>query len=925
MHTNIETILAAADKKLPYIGAGAGRLEQVDQFKRFLKVQTERLKMRHRCGSGGVEVARARSCLVDMVIRRACQSGAAEPDARVQVVAPISAIAIGGYGRGELAPFSDIDILFLHSGKKASESKRYIEKVLYLLWDIGLTIGHSYRSIDECVAMARGDLHSRTALADARLLEGDRTLFGKLVAQLDSAVYFNKKETAAFVESMQIEMEARYEKFGRSVCIQEPNIKEGAGGLRDLHSITWIGHTQFGATSLEGLYARGALGQAEYEGARRTHEFLTRVRNEAHFLAGRKSDLLTLEMQPAVAEGLVYKGVRGLVPSEVFMRQYYTRANELHDICGAFVRRVVRQVTGKASTARRVAAPGLIRRYFKVAPNHRSVETEGFEIRDGQLSFAGDYVLDHTDPMIALRIFSAAQHYGVGLGEDARQVVLSVLPAVDRQFRSSKEAGGAFFQILERRGRVAPALRMMHETGFLCRFIPEFARIAFLVQHDSYHRYTIDEHALKAVEALDLLAGAGDDNLSELAHVFGQMRHVGSLYLAAFLHDIGKGQGGNHSERGFRISQRVVRRLGLDRSSAGRVCFLVANHLLMSHTSQRRDLTEEPLIDEFTSSVENIDNLNMLLLLTYADISAVGPGTWNLWKGSLLWELYYRALSRFTGEDQYQTDTDRLGQEVVQKLGTGWGAAEVERHLGMMPERYIRAVCPDDIAGHLRLIRRLGSATLAADWRTLAGKHCSELTVATSDSAGLFARLAGTLSANGVNILSADLYTREDGLVIDALRICEVNSLHPIRERYWPRIEQKLAAALDGDFDVADAFKKWGSKQAQGRGLKKRPRSPAKVRFDQTASISNTVVEVSFQDEPGLAYRIANCLASLGLDISFATIATEKGRVLDVFYVSDSSGLKLSDAMLPEVEKAILETLAQPTSLENPAAPRTAG
>jgi len=332
----------------------------------------------------------------------------------------------------------------------------------------------------------------------------------------------------------------------------------------------------------------------------------------------------------------------------------------------------------------------------------------------------------------------------------------------------------------------------------------------------------------------------------------------------------------------------------------------------MSHTSQRRDLTEEPLIDEFVTRVENLDNLNMLLLLTYADISAVGPGTWNLWKGSLLWDLYYRALSRFTGEDQYQTDIDRIGQKVVEQLGSGWSPLEVERHLSMMPERYLRAVPAEDIASHLKLIRRLSGRPLATDWRTLDEKHCSELTVATTDSAGLFARLAGTLSANGVNILSADLYTREDGVVIDALRICEVSSLHPIRERYWARIEQKLAAAFQGDFNVAQAFNRWGSRHTQGRTLKRRPRSPAKVRFDQTASTCNTVVEVSVQDEPGVAYRIADCLASLGLDINFATIATEKGRVLDVFYVSDSAGLKLSDGMLPEVEKAILETLVQP-------------
>jgi [protein-PII] uridylyltransferase len=281
----------------------------------------------------------------------------------------------------------------------------------------------------------------------------------------------------------------------------------------------------------------------------------------------------------------------------------------------------------------------------------------------------------------------------------------------------------------------------------------------------------------------------------------------------------------------------------------------------------------------------------------------------------LLWDLYHRAVRRLTGGDQYKTDIDLTEQKVLESLGSGWAPVEVERHLSMMPERYLRAVVPEDIARHLRLIPRLSGGQLVADWRTLEEKHCSELTVSTTDSAGLFAKLAGTLSANGVNILSADLYTREDGVVIDSLRICEVGSLHPIREKHWARIEQKLAAAIRGDVDVAEAFKKWGSKQTPGRSPKRARRSPARVTFDQNASTSNTVVEVRVQDEPGLAYRIASCLASLGLDINFATIATEKGSVLDIFYVSDSAGLKLSDAMLPEVEKAILETLTQPAAV----------
>jgi [protein-PII] uridylyltransferase len=719
---------------------------------------------------------------------------------------------------------------------------------------------------------------------------------------------------------MRLETEARYAKFGRTVCLQQPNVKESAGGLRDLHTALWIGHAVFGARTLDDLRARDYISGAEYSAARRAYDFVSRVRNEAHFSTWRRADLLTLELQPLLATNLGYKDRRGLLASEIFMRDYYVRASELHDFSNAFVARATesrkrkRPIRSGMKRASLELRNGTLYLTLKGATDTAQAENATFEVKDRKLFLKEQPSDFSTNPLRLLEVFAVAQAEGVGLSDELKKSVRDNLPLVGRRFRASADAGLVFMQLLAQRGRVASVLGMMRETGFLGRFLPEFAHITFLVQHDFYHKYTIDEHTLKAIEFLDRLAVEEDPKLDRLKTVFGELDDAAPLYLGLFLHDIGKGRGRGHVLKGVRIAERVTARLGLDEQSARRVIFLVRQHLLMSHISQRRDLSEERLIENFVEEVGDLTNLSMLLLLTYADTNGVGPGVWNDWKGGLLWELYTRARSHFVSGRQPGWDHSRkvsVKEQVKLQLLNDVLPSEVERHFAMMPDRYLRATDPNRIAHHLRLAKRLDGCSLVADWRALPDKHCTELTVCTTDRSGLFARIAGTLTANGINILAADLYTREDGLVLDCFRVSQTGLHSPVKADRWSRVESRLNAAIEGSYDVAAAVHNW-LEEFHAQWKRKRSRQlnrPPAIRFDSEASVTSTVVEVRAEDEPGLAYKIASTLSALKIDISFAQITTEKGHALDIFYVTGPCGRKLPADEMIIVERALCEGL----------------
>jgi len=877
------------------VAALESRQERLDRFRRFLKLETERLRMRHRMGLGGVEIAAGRSDQVDALLEELCLEISVEGgEAAGGALPPWAVVALGGYGRRDLAPHSDVDLLFLHPGGGSAELKPFVERTLQVLWDVGLTVGHSFRSPRECVAEARRDLHSRTALIDARLVTGNAALFHALSRQLDSDLHASRRATDGFVESMKVELRQRWEKFGGAVCLLEPNVKEGPGGLRDLHAMLWVGHARWGTRGLAGLKAEGWLGEREFSSARRASGFLSRVRNEAHFTGGRRTDLLTLDVQGDLARNLGYVPRGGLLASELLMREYYRRASELHECCRAFMRVHLK--------APRRQFPGL---------SVRRRPRKGFEVRGGELTLRSGGSALHGGPGAVMDAFRIAQEEGVPLSEDLKSAIRVRTRLIGRGFRASREATGAFLRLVQRRGRVAPALRAMHETGVLACLVPEWARITFLVQHDFFHKYTVDEHTLKAVEALDEVAAGQDPALAPLGRLFDELPDVLPVYLGMLLHDIGKGRGGGHVVRGVAIARRIAGRLRLAPETAEKILFLVGAHLEMSQVSQHRDLTEASLIDAFAARMGSLERLNALLLLTYADHRGVGPGIWNEWKATLLWELYSRTRPRLAGGEPREDDGDASARErAFGELRSEAPGEEVEGYLAGLPERYFRATDAAGVVRHFRLLRGRGARPFACEWRDLGDGRGTELALTAEDRPGLFAALAGTLTASGVDILSVDLFTRADGVALDTFHVAELPGHRPVAPGRCARIESALAEAVAGRVDVGRSVERWRSRAPRrARRHWGRTARPATVRFDQEASAVSTVVEVKAPDEPGLAYRIASTLAELGLDITFARVATAKALALDVFYVRGGDGSKLAPPAMREVEEALLAAL----------------
>jgi [protein-PII] uridylyltransferase len=891
MQINLATIEQHAGEKLRRIERAPSASERLVALRKFLKIESERLRLRHRFGLTGSEIVGARSLIVDLIIRRIVETAVAE---RVTGQSEgLAIIALGGYGRSELAPHSDIDLLFLYRGRReAAEAQGLSEAILYLLWDIGFTVGHSLRSLRECLQIAKDDLTSRTALMDARLLWGAPDLFTELTKKLDADIYHARSR--ALLDDLMAECSARYTKFGEAVCLQEPNLKEAAGGLRDLHTMLWAARLASGHSTLADLSTAGILSEREAKALATDYDYLLRVRNELHFLTGRRTDQLSFELQGQVARGLGYIETEQMQASEVFMRDYYLHARRLHRLSLLHLRRAAaRPARGRwFARARQTAAIG------------------GFVMRDGELDLAPE--APRLDGERLLLAFSYSQATGASFSGALQEAVQEHLPQVNRQFRASAEAARAFLKLLGTRGRVAVALRQMHEFGFLGKYLPEFGRITCLVQHDLYHRYTIDEHTLRAIEALDELANSRSRTVERYRELYHEIENPATLHLGLLLHDIGKGLGGGHTEKGVAIARRMCARLGLESEMTAGVIFLIQKHLLMSHISQRRDLSDEKVILDFVSEVGTLDRLRMLCLLTYGDTNGVGPGVWNEWKDALLWELYQKANAMLAPEKVPDQATEPLRQRIAQMLSSEVDLDAVRDHFRLLPESYARQTPPQVIIEHIRLTHALNSRPVRLSWRVNAQARCTDLHLCARNRRGLFAAIAGTLAAQGVNILSVQLNTRADGLAVDSLKVRDTAGepiADPIR---WEQIETEIRRALSGEVDVPAAVAR--RLRAGGTRLSRRARpvsAPTRVNWDNESSERSTILEVRTGDRLGLAYRIAATLAARNLDINFAKVATEKNLALDIFYVTDAAGGKLAEAELPQIEEAIRQALSE--------------
>lgn len=880
-------------------------------FKDALRRGEAEIRRRFETGAArGEETVRARSFLLDQTIRAVYDLAADRvyPAANPTAAERICLAAVGGYGRGELAPHSDVDLLFLLPWKLGPRAEQVIEYVLYMLWDLGLKVGQAARSVEECIRRARTDQTICTAILEARYVWGERALFDELRARFrDRAAAGSER---GFVEAKLAERDRRHRRMGDSRYVLEPNVKDGKGGLRDLHTLFWIAKFLFRAGDSAELVRRGVLTAGEAARLDRAQRFLWTVRCHLHYLAGRGEDRLTFDLQAGIGARLGYRDRAGARGVERFMKHYYLTAKGVGDLTGIF------SAALEVEHARRprFALPrlGLPRK----AP-------DGFVVEAGRLALAkGRKFRDR--PLDLLRLFHAAQDAGLDVHPRPLRAVTRNLRLVDG-LRGDPEANRLFLDMLTSPRDPETALRRLNEAGVFGRFIPDFGRIVAQMQHDMYHVYTVDEHSIRAVGVLrGIEAGEFADEMPVATRVAPTVQSRRALLMAVLLHDIAKGRGGDHSTLGAGVAERLCPRLGLTAEETGTVSWLVRHHLAMSNTAFRRDLSDPQTIAGFVETVRSPERLKLLLLLTAADIRAVGPGVWTAWKAALLRDLYRAAEEVLTGGLAAEDGEARVARarSALRRALADWPQAEAEAQIERGAPAWWLSCPPDAHLRHARLMRRAreGGAKLLVECRVDRYRGVTEIVVHTADHPGLFAQIAGALALSGANIVDARIFTMTDGTALDTFWV-EDAAGGPIERRdRLDRISTTIERMLAGEKAPRRALAGLRGRAPAGRGgaFDAAPR----VIVDNAASRTHTVIEVNGRDRPGLLYALTRALAGQNVQIASARIATYGESAADVFYVKDVFGLKIDkEARLRQIRAALLEALAPgPAPAETPAA-----
>ena len=885
---------AHASIRPPEDGEGL-RQTLLPEVKQFIQHERTEIEATHRQGAGGLEVVALHADLVDAVIsqlfRLADETFLKEAREHTEGCA---IVALGGYGRRELNPGSDVDVMVLYGRDADPYVTAVLHHVLYFLWDLGFSVGHSCRSLADAVRMMNADLTAMTSMLEGRFLAGNHGVFTELQERMWRGLQGRRAQQ--YIADKVEEQERRHQKFGGSVYLQEPNIKEGPGGLRDFHVALWSARARHRLADLTDLSALNLLTPVEVAQCLQALDFLLRVRSELHYLQGGKHDVLSLQIQVPVADNLgFHDGPKYGV--EQFMQQYYLRAGGLHQLSKRVIDRCVER-------------PGSHVEAMMKKLRARDIGDDFVELNRQIHILPAQQNCFREDPVRLLKIFWYRQEMSYELSLEAKEAIRSHLDLVDDAFRRSNRALGFFLAILRAPRGVAETLRQMHQLGVLTAYIPEFARIACLVQFDAYHRYTVDEHTFVLLDCLEALRETEDPRLQEFRRIAGELRKPDILKLAILLHDIGKGEGHGHTERGVLIAEEVLTRMGLPSGDIAAVAFLISQHLSMAHIAERRDLDDERLIIEFARQVENEDLLKMLYLLTYLDINAVGPQVWTDWKGTLLWELFIKTHTILTrglpeGAEEHRR-ARTLRAALVAELGGEFGGEPVGQHLDLMPIRYVLNTSSTKVAQHLKLIDRVRRGEpFALDWATFPMAGYSEVLVCAPAAPGRFSSVVGTLTAHGVNILSAQLFSRADGVMIRAFQVSGGRGGAIEDETVWRRFGQDLRSVVLGQINVRELIK------ARHRDLLAKPlprlhEIQTRVEFDNVVSERFTVIDIRAQDRLGLLYVIASTLSGLDVDVSLAKIATEVDQAMDVFYVTDKDGRKVTE---PERMLAIQQAL----------------
>ncbi len=702
-------------------------------------------------------------------------------------------VATGGYGRGVLAPGSDIDLLFLLPYKQTAWGESVAEVILYCLWDMGLKVGHATRSINECMRQAKADMTIRTALLEARYLLGDRKLFDELLVRFDKEVV--QGTAAEFVAAKLAEREERHRRAGQSRYLVEPNVKDGKGGLRDLHTLYWIAKYVYRVSEREELIEHDVYDPREYRRFRRCGDFLWAVRCHMHFVTGRAEERLSFDIQREIAVRLGYTEHPGMRDVERFMKHYFLIAKDVGDLTAI--------LCAKLEDSQAKAMPVLSRMMARFRPRSRHAlsETDDFVVDYNRINVAGEDVFAR-DPTNLIRLFQLAQKYNLALHPDAMHLATRSLKLIDHRLREDAEANRLFLEILTSKDDAETVLRRMNEAGVLGRFVPPFGRIVAMMQFNMYHHYTVDEHLLRCIGALsDIDAGRSEDTklATELMQTI-QPRHRDLLYVTLFLHDVAKGRIEDHSIAGARVARSFCPRLGFTPAETETVAWLIEVHLVMSSVAQSRDLSDRMTIENFAAVVQSVERMKLLTILTTADIKAVGPGVWNGWKAQLLRTLYYETEPALTGGFSEVNRAQRVAaaQAEFRAALTDWTPAEIDAYIGLQyPAYWLKVDLPQKIA-HARFLQETAKAgkSLATAVSFPAARGVTELTVLAPDHPWLLSIIAGACAMAGANIVDAQIFTTTDGRALDTIAVSREFDQDADEERRAARIADSIEKAL---------------------------------------------------------------------------------------------------------------------------------
>ncbi len=862
-------------------------------------------EIRQRFESGAIdgrEASHSRAFLIDEVVRT-IHAVAAGLTAAAEREPGIAIAATGGYGRGELAPFSDVDLLFLVPAKRNGADEQVIENMLYLLWDAGLKVGQATRTVEDCVRLAKGDLTIRTSLLETRWLWGSRALFEAFETRFFADVV--EGSGRAFVEAKLVERDARHERMGDSRYVLEPNIKDGKGGLRDLQTLLWLAKYLYRVKDIAELVDQGVFAAPDIRQFRKAQDFLWTVRCHLHYVAGRPEERLTFNVQEEMAERLGYNDRGGIRGVERFMKHYFRITRTVGDLTRVLCA-VLEEEQKKSRIGFRLPSLTLFRRTpagFRFDGDRLTTETaDAFE----------------KDPVKILGLFHTAQRTGHDIHPKALRQVQQSLALINAALRHDPEANRLFMEMLTAEIDPEPILKRLNEAGVFGRFIPDFGRVVSQMQYDMYHHFTVDEHSIHAIGILGRIERAELAATHPTAtKAFGEILSRRALYLAVLLHDVGKARGGDHSEIGAEIARRLAPRLGLDEWESETVAWLVRYHLLMARTAFKRDVDDPRTVADFTDIVQSPERLRLLLVLTNADITAVGPSVWNGWKEGLLAELYYRGLEEMemTGGQPAQRRQSRVetAKAKLRERLPDWDDAAIEALMARGYPDYWLAFDTDEHVRHFHLMRaaeRDGSSL-----RIEADRHPSRdvtrVTVYAPDHPGLFAQLAGAIALSAASIVDAKIITLANSMALDVLHVQGIDGRHIAEPERVGRLVERIRDAITSRINPSRELE-----AARQRALPSRTRVfkvPPRVLFDNKASAAHTVIEVNGRDRLGFLHDVTAALTGLGLQVASAHISTYGHRVVDVFYVKDAFGLKIEqEQKLERIAEQLLDAIIAP-------------